>query len=418
MAPKSKLPEKHYASSSSKRARKSSYDDARFVSATASKVFLEILPQEQLTDCYYFNLNSLERAHLDITEFFEDLSLVKFISCKEPIYPNLVREFYANLHVIESDIFSSYILGSKVGGVDITVSAEILFELFDLSNKGYSCQAENHEEETRLNDMDVTDYLKENAVIEVLDGNFEVNDFGINIRMVLVALTKCLMPKVNTQHKLVGIDKNVVYHVLANDAISFGEIVVNWMKVKSELFRTKNYDSRSRKAGMPFGSILTVIFRHFNVDLSKETSISVSRGHEISESSLRAMNYVETLNRGWVLFPYLREDDQVPPGTRIPTEAERITERGPTNLRELQESLVARRRKAKGKKKVPEKAEKEIVARMRGLETSHQELRQEITSLRTEMRDGLNGIRSVLHDFIRSNNPSFPLPETHSHPNP
>ncbi|KAL6521459.1 hypothetical protein OROGR_018028 [Orobanche gracilis] len=417
MASKSKHTVKRYASSS-KRARESDFDKDRFVSSMASKVFFEILPQEQLTDCYYFNINSLERAHLDIKEFFEDLSLDNFITCKEPIFPNLVREFYANLHVIETDIFSSVVLGSKVGGVCVKVSAKILFDLFELSDKGYPCLVENHEEETGLNDMAVSDYLNEKAVIDILDGSFEVNDFGIKIRLMLVALTKCIMPKINTQHKLVGIDKNIVYHVLENDVISFGVIVVNWMKAKSELFRTKNYASRSRKAGMPFGSILTVIFRHFNVDLSQETSVPVSRGHEISESSLRAMQYVETLNRGWVLFPYLREDDQVPPGTCVPTEAERITERGVANLRELQETLVARRRKAKGKKKVPIKADSELSTRMSGLEISQRELRQEVAVLRSEMQEGIGGIRNLLTDFIRFSNPSFPIPESSSHPAP
>ncbi|KAL6556247.1 hypothetical protein OROGR_005535 [Orobanche gracilis] len=48
----------------------------------------------------------------------------------------------------------------------------------------------------------------------------------------------------------------------------------------------------------------------------------------------------------------------MPPGTRVPTEAERVTERGAANLSELQETLLARRRKAKGKKKTPVRKEK------------------------------------------------------------
>ncbi|KAL6511542.1 hypothetical protein OROGR_021139 [Orobanche gracilis] len=413
----SKSKEKAYASTS-KRARQSSFDESRFLSSTASKVFHDILPQEQITDCYFFNLESLERAHLDIMEFFDDLSLVKFITCKESIFPNLVREFYANLHVIEKDVISSYVLGSRVGGIDIKISADLIFNLFGLSNKGYSCLVESHAEETGLSDLTVSNYLNEKTVIDVLDGAFEVNDFGVQIRLMLVAVTKCLMPKVNTQHKLVGIDKNIVYHVLKNDQMCFGAIVVHWMKAKGELFRSKNYASRSRKAGMPYGSILTVIFRHFNVDLTRESSVPVSRGHEISESSLRAMQYVETVNRGWVLFPYIKEDDQVPPGTRVPTEAERITERGAANLSELQENLMAKRRKLKGKKKAPVKKDSDLSTRINRLESSQQELRQEVAVLRTEMQNGVGEIRNLITEFIRSSNPSFPIPQSSSHPAP
>ncbi|KAL6495958.1 hypothetical protein OROGR_030521 [Orobanche gracilis] len=349
---------------------------------------------------------------------FDDLSLVKFITCKESIFPNLVREFYANLHVIEKDVISSYVLGSRVGGIDIKISADLIFNLFGLSNKGYSCLVESHAEETGLSDLTVSNYLNEKTVIDVLDGAFEVNDFGVQIRLMLVALTKCLMPKVNTQHKLVGIDKNIVYHVLENDQICFGAIVVHWMKAKGELFRSKNYASRSRKAGMPYGSILTVIFRHFNVDLTQESSVPVSRGHEISESSLRAMQYVETVNRGWVLFPYIKEDDQVPPGTRVPTEAERITERGAANLSELQENLMAKRRKIKGKKKAPVKKDSDLSTRINRLESSQQELRQEVAVLRTEMQNGVGEIRNLITEFIRFSNPSFPIPKSSSHPAP
>ncbi|KAL6561613.1 hypothetical protein OROMI_017214 [Orobanche minor] len=76
---------------------------------------------------------------------------------------------------------------------------------------------------------------------------------------------------------------------------------------------------------MPFSSVLSVIFRHHNMDLSVETPVPVSRGHETSDSILKAIHYVETINRGWVLFSYLREDDEVPKGTRVPTPVERIT---------------------------------------------------------------------------------------------
>ncbi|KAL6545741.1 hypothetical protein OROGR_009615 [Orobanche gracilis] len=128
------------------------------------------------------------------------------------------------------------------------------------------------------------------------------------------------------------------------------------------------------------------------------------------------MQYVETVNRGWVLFPYIKEDDQVPPGTRVPTEAERITERGAANLSELQETLLARRRKAKGKKKTPVRKESDLSTRISGIQSSQQELRQEVAALRTEMQNGVGEIRNLITEFIRFSNPSFPIPESSSHP--
>ncbi|KAL6555523.1 hypothetical protein OROHE_007195 [Orobanche hederae] len=411
MASGSRVPMKKQYKSSAKRARESDFDSTRFISSIASKVFSEILPQENLTDSYYFNFGSLERAHLGIQKLFSEIGIDKFVSCKEPIFPGLVREFYANLHVVSEDS-SSLSLRSIVGGDEVIISSEILSDVFALSNDGFSCTGPTLTEETDLSERDIVEFLKSKTVIEVTDNVFENNDFGIGIRLLLVAFTKCIMPKVNTQHKLVEIDRNVVYHVLNDDRVDFASIVIGWMKTKSEMFRSKHYASRSRKAGMPYGSILTMLFRHHNIDMSSEPSLPVSRGHEICETSLKAMHYVETLNRGWILYSYLQDEDRLPSDTRMPTPAERVTRRGPETLQEFVDAARVRRPKGKSKVIPSNKTKKDLNARIRGLETTQNEMRQDIQSLRTDVQalhTNVQGIHNLLEDFIRFSHPSFPF---------
>ncbi|KAL6529097.1 hypothetical protein OROHE_014841 [Orobanche hederae] len=414
MASGSRVPMKKQYKSSAKRARESDFDSTRFISSIASKVFSEILPQENLTDSYYFNFGSLERAHLGIQKLFSEIGIDKFVSCKEPIFPGLVREFYANLHVVSEDS-SSLSLRSIVGGDEVIVSSEILSDVFALSNDGFSCTGPTLTEETDLSERDIVEFLKSKTVIEVTDNVFENNDFGIDIRLLLVAFTKCIMPKVNTQHKLVEIDRNVVYHVLNDDRVDFASIVIGWMKTKSEMFRSKHYASRSRKAGMSYGSILTMLFRHHNIDMSSEPSLPVSRGHEICETSLKAMHYVETLNRGWILYSYLQDEDRLPSDTRMPTPAERVTRRGPETLQEFVDTARVRRPKGKSKVIPSNKTKKDLNARIRGLETTQNEMRQDIQSLRTDVQalhTNVQGIHNLLEDFIRFSHPSFPFAST------
>ncbi|KAL6551910.1 hypothetical protein OROGR_008064 [Orobanche gracilis] len=402
---------------SSKRPREESFDVSRFIPVAAYKVYSEILPQEQLTDCYYFNFASLDRVKVHIREFFSAPGIEKFVSCQEPIFPDLVRQFYANLFVDDSGTSPSLVLGSRVGGTPIKLSSELLFELFGLSLDGFSCSGRSTDEETDLSDRDIARFLDSKTVIDITDDVLENNDFGITVRLLLVALTKCLMPKVNTQHKLVGVDKLVTYHFVNEDEVDFASIVTGWMKSKGEMFRTKHYASRSRKAGLPYGSVLTVIFRHFNVDFTGETSIPISRGHEICDTTLKAMNYVETKNRGRVLFQYLREDDQVEKGTRVPTPAERVTRRGPETIRELQTGSFVRHPKTKRKVTVDEEEENDLGTRMRSLETNQIEIRDDVRVLRTDVQALETEVRSVktlLQDFIRFSNPNFPFPT----PNP
>ncbi|KAL6541908.1 hypothetical protein OROGR_011394 [Orobanche gracilis] len=404
---------------SSKRPREEGFDASRFISVTAFKVYSEILPQEQFTDCYYFNFASLDRVNIHIREFFSDLGIENFVSCQEPIFPDLVRQFYANLFVDDRGTSPSLLLGILVGGKPIKLPSEILFELFGLSLHRFSCSSWSNEKETDLSDRDIARFPDSKAVIDITHDVFENNDFVITVLLLLTALTKCLMPKVNTQHKLVGVDKLVTYHVLNEDEVDFASIVTGWMKSKGEMFRTKHYGSRSRKAGLPYGSVLTVIFRHFNVDFTGQTSIPISLGHEICDVTLKAMNYVETKNRGWILFQYLREDDQVEKGTRVPTPAERVTRRGPETTRELQTGSFVRHPKTKGKRKVTvdEEEENDLVTHMRCLETNQLEIRDDVRVLRTEvqaLRTEAHSIKMLLQDFIRFSHPTLPFPT----PNP
>ncbi|KAL6561214.1 hypothetical protein OROMI_016815 [Orobanche minor] len=381
MASGSRVSMKKQYKSASKRARESDFDSSRFISSTATK----------------------------------------FVSCKEPIFPGLVREFYANLHIDISEQSSVLALRSLVGGNEVIVSSEILDEIFGLSNYGFSCTGQSLNEETDLSDRDIMEFLKSKMVIEVTDNVFENNDFGINIRLLLVAFTKCIMPKVNTQHKLVEINRNVVYHVLNDDRVDFASIIIGWMKTKIEMFRSKHYASRSRKAGMPFGSILTMLFRYHDIDLMSEPSISVSRGHEICEISLKVMHYVETLNHGWILYSYLQDDDRLPSESRMPTPAECITRRGPETLQEFVYAARARRPKGKSKVNPPNKTKKDFDGRIRGLETTQNEMRQDIQSLRTDVQalhTNVQGVHNLLEYFIRFSHPTFPFAssQTDQHP--
>ncbi|KAL6522324.1 hypothetical protein OROHE_016877 [Orobanche hederae] len=63
---------------------------------------------------------------------------------------------------------------------------------------GFACFAKSVAEESDLTELQVKEFLSSKAVIEITNDVFENNYFGIQIRLLLVALTKFFMPKVNT----------------------------------------------------------------------------------------------------------------------------------------------------------------------------------------------------------------------------
>ncbi|KAL6552502.1 hypothetical protein OROHE_007866 [Orobanche hederae] len=207
-----------------------------------------------------------------------------------------------------------------------------------------------------------------------------------------------ILKQVNTGHKLVGIDKLIVYRVLNDDKVNFASIVQNWMKAKCDAFCSKHYASRSRKAMMLFGSILTVIFRHYDVDLSEEVSVLMPRGHEICDLSLKMTRFQRAC---------------------MPTPSERVTRKGSEILTELRTCTFVRHPKIKAKRKVnvEENEENGLVARIRGLEIAQLEIQDEVCSHRMEVRDEIHSVKTLLEHFIRFSHPSFLFPTSHfDHP--
>ncbi|KAL6584482.1 hypothetical protein OROMI_003771 [Orobanche minor] len=91
---------------------------------------------------------------------------------------------------------------------------------------------------------------------------------------------------------------------------------------------------------------------------------------------LKVMHYVEIINRGWVLFSYLKKDDRALKGARVPTPAEQITRRGPEILRELQTGTFVHHPRSKGKGQMSTEASEEydLVECMCSLKTTQLEI--------------------------------------------
>ncbi|KAL6543442.1 hypothetical protein OROHE_010064 [Orobanche hederae] len=171
-------------------------DISRFHSSDCEELYYQIVPQEHVMYCYYFNFASLDRVGLKIRDFLVKLGISKFVEMKGLIYPNWMREFYANLHV----------------GTHSSSKSSVVFSLVLLDN----------EDDSRVSDIDIGEFLSSKAVIDITDDVFENNDFGVEIRMILVALTWCLMLKIKTQHKLVRcgvIFKNQILRKLKHENI-------------------------------------------------------------------------------------------------------------------------------------------------------------------------------------------------------
>ncbi|KAL6507528.1 hypothetical protein OROGR_023723 [Orobanche gracilis] len=314
-------------------------DAPQFRNLQASKVFHEILINEEVTPSHHFDFESLKSIGVNLDEFFDLLGITKFVSLARPIYIDCVREFYANFWTSQNDK-ESYVVHSFVRGKEIEIDANELSLIFGLPNDGIVCSGNfvsndddslpNWYADEPLKEMVVRDFLISEAVLEVNTDKFENNDFGLNIRLLHDAITRSLMPKVNAQTRLVNIDMQIIYHVLKDEELNFSKIVMKWLVEKGQIFHKNGYanPNRQRKSGMPFGSILTEIFEDAGVNLTGLHSMPISKGSMVHEGTIRTMKYLQTRNRGWVYFAYLKDDDTLVDGGALPRPEDRVSARG------------------------------------------------------------------------------------------
>ncbi|KAL6556708.1 hypothetical protein OROGR_005996 [Orobanche gracilis] len=315
-------------------------DGPQFRNAQSSKVFHEILINEEVTPSHHFDFESLKSVGIRLDEFFDFLGITKFVGSTRPIYVDCVREFYANFWTSQTDE-NAYVVHSSVRGKEIEINAAKLHSLFELPNDGIVCTGhfassddiamiDELDDVVPLKEMDVRDFLMSKAVLEIHSDRFENNDFGLKIRLFHDAITRSLMPKVNAQSRLVNIDMEILYHVLKDEDVNFSKIVLKWLVEKGQIFHKKGYanSNRQRKSGMPFGSILTVVFENAGVDLSRLHCIPISRGCMVHEGTIRSMRYLQTRNRGWIYFAYIKDEDTLVDGSSLPRSEDRISVRG------------------------------------------------------------------------------------------
>ncbi|KAL6523590.1 hypothetical protein OROGR_017193 [Orobanche gracilis] len=236
-----------------------------FVNPQARKIFNDILIEEM---------------------FFEMLGIDKFVSFSKPIFEDLVLEFYTNFSAnynYHSLVVINYIVHGK----------HIAFDVVKFASENDSTDEEIND---NLNELVFRDFLKTQAVVDVSLDKFENNNFGLNIRLLHDAITRSLMPKVNAQQKLVNIDMEIIYQFIIDHQVNFDRVVMKCFVEKRSIFHKKVYvrKDRQRKSGMPFGSILTGIFKDAGIDLSGLNRVEIPNGNMVHEGNIRSMKYVQT----------------------------------------------------------------------------------------------------------------------------
>nr|XP_017217278.1 PREDICTED: uncharacterized protein LOC108194852 [Daucus carota subsp. sativus] len=196
-----------------------------------------------------------------IVKLFEDLGFHSFlVDLPKICYPDLVREFYANLQLVGSDQFVSF-----VSDVKICLSSMFLGAILKIPPSTVSIH-------TKRGPKDVEGF-SHNDQLKLITGSENVSDTMFPSTTQLLPLAQALFklsienvsPRLGTRSNLSSQDIVVVSMIMAGRKFDLAELILKNM--------LESVEGKS-SGGLPYGFLLTRVFEWFGVSFVGEDSVS------------------------------------------------------------------------------------------------------------------------------------------------
>lgn len=202
-----------------------------------------------------------------------------------PVYVDLVREFYQNATFEEEEIISS------VRDIEIRLNEDVLGQVLRVPVEGVledSVEERGSRLGFLLNRDVVGDFVK-----------VEARDFDVETRLLHHIVSRIILPRGGRFDLVTNRDVAVMCHILREVPISLPQLILSVMK-----------DVVNRKAPLPYGMILTHVFRAFGLRLRDETAKSLGHFDIYNVHSLHRMGF-NKVNGVWTRIRGGRPQDDV-----------------------------------------------------------------------------------------------------------
>lgn len=228
-----------------------------------------ITPQAHVNfDTLYYKKNIIPGRKVNFEVFseynleflFDALGLKKLVTIHTDYYPNLVKVFYANLSV------SDYALSSRVNGIDVRMSYDefadflgIPYEGYDVLNDSLSMfdhYPEGHSKEfaSKLIHKDSNPALVQNKNVHL---------FTPQCQVIAKIIMHSIVPKAGEFDRARGCATLLIYCILTSLRVNIPKLILDTMT-------SPNIATKS----LPFGMLLTLLFKHWGIDLTSEYCLS------------------------------------------------------------------------------------------------------------------------------------------------
>ncbi|XP_016191616.1 uncharacterized protein LOC107632454 [Arachis ipaensis] len=233
----------------------SHFDPSRFSTCAFYKFHKEILEKRHLCPSYLVNLDSLAAKGINLHPLFDNLKWSPLLFIHKMVYPGLVRQFYANLRLIDGS------LHSYVKHVHITLNAETIGSALGYTDEGPRVyMTDKWDAHVGVTYKQVLHQICEN--LSSLDDTVPTHKaLGPTNSLLHRIITHILTPHSGSHNRVTVSDCLIIFALVTSSSVSFSYLMIRhmWESVKS-----------TKKANLPYETFLTCIFEYFKVDLTNE----------------------------------------------------------------------------------------------------------------------------------------------------
>ncbi|GAV80284.1 hypothetical protein CFOL_v3_23745 [Cephalotus follicularis] len=237
-------------------------------------------------------------SEFSFISWLEDLNLIPLVQIFDPFYVKLVKEFYSNLRMASNNN-EEFALTSTVKGERIFLNARILASILHIPHTGiYVFEHKKWPEVEGFHPNHILSILYPNDPNVHPNMALTSNRLSIDHRLLHHLIVHQFLPTGRGYAKLSRMQVFLMWCILSRIEYCFPLLM---LKTMVRAFHQK-------KSVLPFGSILTKVFLHFQIRLDGEVATKLKKEDTYNKSTLNRMGWKKQ-NGIWTYCP---RADQAP----------------------------------------------------------------------------------------------------------
>ncbi|GAV92347.1 hypothetical protein CFOL_v3_35726, partial [Cephalotus follicularis] len=213
--------------------------------------------------------------------WLENLHLLPLVQIQDVFYAKLVKEFYMNLRIVSSPNVE-FSLSSNVKGQRIFLDARILASILHIPHTGlYVFEYKKWPEVEGFHPNDILSILYPNGPNIHPDMALYTNKLSVDHRLLHHLIVHQLLPTDGGYAKLSRMQAFLMWCIISKIEFCYPLLMLHTMV---RAFTQK-------KSVLPFGCILTKIFRYHEVHIEEEIATKLKKEDTYNKSTLNRMGW-------------------------------------------------------------------------------------------------------------------------------